>query len=103
MRMITIVSLGASAVLGLAALFVAKTVLPNTAAAKQAALGGPAAAGVPIVVAARDIKYGDKLEPAMLTVVQVPQAVAPQGAFGAVRQVLSQDHGGPPVALMPMA
>lgn len=103
MRMITIVSLGASAVLGLAALFVAKAVLPNSAAAKQAALGGPAAAGVPIVVATKDIKYGDKLEPAMLSVVNVPQGVAPQGAFPTVQQVLAQDHGGPPVALQPMA
>ena len=38
MRVVTIVSLGASAVLGLAALFVAKTVLPNAGQAKAAAL-----------------------------------------------------------------
>jgi pilus assembly protein CpaB len=103
MRVITIVSLGASAVLGLAALFVAKTVLPNTAAARQAAQAGAQGAGVPVVVAAHEIKYGDKLEPGMLAVVNVPQAVAPQGAFTNIKQVLSQDHGGPPVALTPMA
>lgn len=100
MRVVTIVSLGASAVLGLAALFVAKTVLPNAAAAKQA---GAAGAGVPVVVAATDIKYGDKLDPRMLSVAHVPQAIVPQGAFTNVQQVLSQDHGGAPVALMPMA
>jgi len=99
MRVVTIVSLGASAVLGLAALFVAKTVLPNSAAAKQAAQGP----GVAIVVAATDIKYGDKLDPRMLAVAHVPQSLAPQGAFTTVQQVLSQDHGGAPVALTPIA
>ena len=100
MRVVTIVSLGASAVLGIAALFVAKTVLPNSAAAKQAAAQG---AGVPIVVASTDIKFGDKLDPRMLVVARVPQAIAPQGAFASVQQVLSQDHGGPPVALTQIA
>ena len=99
MRVVTIVSLGASAVLGLAALFVAKTVLPNSAAAKQGGQGP----GVAIVVAASDIKYGDKLDPRMLAVAHVPQSLAPQGAFTTVQQVLSQDHGGAPVALTPIA
>lgn len=102
MRMITIVSLGASAVLGLGALFVAKTVLPNVASAKPGAVV-PAQAGVPIVVAAKDIKYGDKLEAGMLTIANVPAQVAPVGAFSTVQQVLSQDHGGAPVALQPIA
>jgi pilus assembly protein CpaB len=98
--MITIVSLGASAALGLGALFVAKAVLPNQAAARPGAVSP--SAGVPIVVAARDIKYGDKLEPGMLTIARVPPEVAPQGAFATVALVLSTDHGGPPVALQPM-
>ena len=101
MRVITIVSLGASAVLGLGALFVAKTVLPNQASAKTAQ--GPVAAGVPVVIATKDIKYGDKLEPGMLTLASVPANVAPQGAFTTVQQVLSTDHGGAPVALVPIA
>lgn len=101
MRMITIVSLGASAVLGLGALFVAKTVLPNAAAAKTG-LAAPASAGVPIVIAAKDIKYGDKLDAGMLAVARVPAEVAPVGAFSTVQQVLSQDHGGAPVALQPI-
>jgi pilus assembly protein CpaB len=100
MRMITIVSLGASAVLGLGALFVAKTVLPSQAAAKPGVVN--VTAGVSIVVATRDIKYGDKLDPGMLTIARVPAEVAPQGAFSNVAQVLSTDHGGPPVALQPM-
>lgn len=102
MRMITIVSLGASAALGLGALFVAKTVLPNAAAAKPGVVA-TAQAGVPIVVAAKDIKYGDKLDAGMLTIANIPAQAAPAGAFSTVQQVLSQDHGGAPVALQPIA
>jgi pilus assembly protein CpaB len=101
MRVVTIVSLAASAVLGLGALFVARTVLPNQAVAKQA--GGAVAAGVPVVIAAKDIKYGDKLDASALIVAHMPPQVAPQGAFSAVQQVLSTDHGGPPVALVAIA
>jgi pilus assembly protein CpaB len=101
MRVITIVSLGASAVLGLGALFVAKTVLPNQAAAKPGVV--TMAVGVPIVIAAKDIKYGDKLDAGMLTLARVPSEVAPQGAFATIQQALSQDRGGAPVALQPIA
>jgi pilus assembly protein CpaB len=100
MRIVTLVSLAASAVLGLGALFVAKTVLPNAASAKESQESG---AGVPVVVATRAIKYGDKLEAGMLTVVQAPASLAPQGAFRSVQQVLAADAGGPPVALAAMA
>src|ERR1700743_3413968 len=101
MRVITIVSLGASAVLGLGALFVAKTVLPSQAAARPAAMAQ--AAGVPVVVAAKEIKFGDKLDAGMLTIAKVPAEVMPQGAFSTVQQVLAQDAGGAPVALTPIA
>ena len=100
MRIVTIVSLGASAVLGLGALFVAKTVLPNNAQAKAPV--AQQVQGIPVVVAAKDIKYGDKLDSSMLTVVQVPPNLAPQGAFTSVPQVLAADKGGPPVALVPL-
>jgi pilus assembly protein CpaB len=62
-----------------------------------------AAAGVPIVVASKDIKFGDKLDPTMMTIARVPPEIAPQGAFANVAQVLSTDHGGPPVALQQIA
>ena len=101
MRVITIVSLAASAVLGLGALFVAKAFLPNNAAAKAQAQ--QQAAGVAVVVAAQDIKYGDKLDAKMLTVVRTPENLAPQGAFSSVAQVLAADKGGAPVALVPIA
>jgi pilus assembly protein CpaB len=101
MRMITIVSLGASAVLGLGALFVARAVLPNAAAAKPGAVS--ATAGASVVIATKDIKFGDKLDAGMLSVARVPVQVAPQGAFTTIAQVLAQDHGGAPVALQPIA
>ncbi len=46
MRVVTIVSLGASAVLGLAALFVAKAILPNASKTRPAILSQQAAVGV---------------------------------------------------------
>ncbi|HET6969834.1 MAG TPA: Flp pilus assembly protein CpaB, partial [Phenylobacterium sp.] len=102
MRVATIVSLAASAVLGLGALFVAKIALPSSAQAKLPMTQRPAA-GSPVVVAAHAIKYGDKLDAGALTVIKAPPEAIPQGAFTAVSQVLSADHGGAPVAIMPMA
>jgi len=101
MRLVTIVSLAASAALGLGALVVAKTVLPGAAAARSVA--APAEDGPPIVVAARQIRYGDRLAPGMLTIVRAPAGLAPQGAFASVEQVLAADKGAPPVALVAMA
>jgi pilus assembly protein CpaB len=105
MRLVTIVSLGASAVLGLAALFVAKAVLPNAGQSKAAAAVGlqQTAAGVPVVVAKSDLKFGDRLEAGKLSILQVPANAVPVGAFSTIQQVLAQDHGGPPVALGPIA
>ena len=104
MRVITIVSLGASAVLGLAALFVAKAVLPNAGQGKGvvSSLQQPAA-GVPVVVAKADLKFGDRLDAGKLTILHVPANAVPAGAFTTVEQVLAQDHGGPPVVLGPIA
>jgi pilus assembly protein CpaB len=103
MRVVTLVSLGASAVLGLAALFVAKAVLPNAGAAKVAAMAQRQAAGVPVVVAKSDLKFGDRLDAAKVTILHIPADAVPIGAFTTVDQVLAQDHGGPPVALTPIA
>lgn len=102
MRVVTIVSLAASAVLGLGAIFVAKLALPNVSAAKAVVAAQPVA-GSPMVVAARPLKYGEKLNAGMLTVIKVPQNAIPQGAFTAVDQVLGADHGGAPVMLTPVA
>lgn len=101
MRVVTIVSLGASAVLGLAALVVAKTMLPNKATARVA-MAAPVA-GQPVVVAKGPLKFGDRLDASKLEVLKLPSNAVPEGAFTTVAQVLAQDHGGAPVALTPIA
>lgn len=103
MRVVTIVSLGASAVLGLAALFVAKAVLPNAGGAKPAGVSQQVAAGVPVVVAKSDLKFGDRLDAGKVTILHVPANAVPTGAFTTVEQVLAQDNGGAPVALTQIA
>jgi pilus assembly protein CpaB len=102
MRVVTIVSLGASAVLGLGALFVAKAVMPNADGRGAHAAQAPVA-GAPIVVATKDLKYGAKLDASVLTVIQAPPNVVPQGGFTSVDQVLAADKGGAPVVLVPIA
>lgn len=103
MRVVTIVSLGASAVLGLGALVVAKYVLPNQAAARPTGAPAVQVEGVAVVVAAKDMKYGDKVDAASLRLIHVPREAAPEGAFTTVAAVLAADRGGPPVVLTPIA
>ena len=101
MRTGTVVSLGASAVLGLGALIVARIWLPQPGHSP----GGPAnLAGdtVPVVVANADIPYGTKLDASRLTVERLPPSDAPKGAFSQPSQILAQ-AGGPPVVLTPIA
>jgi pilus assembly protein CpaB len=99
MRVVTIVSLGASAVLGLAALVVAKAVLPNATGSKVQAKVAPQMQGVPVVVAKAALKFGDKLDPTKLEILNIPANAVPEGAFKTEAQVLSQDNGGAPVAI----
>lgn len=101
MRISTIVSLGVSATLGLGALVVARIWLP----AHSPGATHPAAAikTVSVVVATSPIAYGAKLQPKDLAVLQIPADAAPQGAFASVDQVLKQDAGAPPVALVAMS
>ncbi|MBU2094994.1 MAG: Flp pilus assembly protein CpaB, partial [Alphaproteobacteria bacterium] len=101
MRVVTIVSLAASAVLGLGALFVAKIALPNASASKTPMR--VEAVGEPLVVATRAIKYGEKLDAGMLTIIKVPANAVPEGAFTTVAAALAADHGGAPVVLTPIA
>lgn len=100
MRTGTVVSLGASAVLGLGALIVARIWLPQPGHGAT----GPANAGdtTPVVVATADIPYGTKLDASRLTVERLPAADAPKGAFTQPSQILAQ-AGGPPVVLTPIA
>ncbi|WP_374574400.1 Flp pilus assembly protein CpaB [Phenylobacterium sp.] len=105
MRLVTIVSLGASAVLGLAALFIAKATLPSKTAmaAAASAVAQQPVRGVPVVVAAKAIAYGERLQASHLKVAQYPQGAVPEGAFSTIEAVLKQDGGGAPVAITPMA
>jgi pilus assembly protein CpaB len=105
MRLVTAASLGASAVLGVGALIVAKTALPQAAPKplEGAAALLPQQRMTPIVVASNPIAFGDRLDAAHLAIVQVPADAAPEGAFATIDAVLAQDDGGAPVALTPIA
>ncbi|MDZ4374795.1 MAG: Flp pilus assembly protein CpaB [Phenylobacterium sp.] len=102
MRVVTIVSLAASAALGLGALFVAKIALPNAASARNPAVRAEVQ-GEAVVVASRAIKYGEKLDAGMLTVIKIPKNAVPVGAFTTIDTVLAADKGGAPVALFPIS
>lgn len=105
MRLVTAASLGVSAVLGVAALIVAKTAMPQAApkTLESAAAMLPQQRTTPIVVASNPIAFGDRLDAAHLAIVQVPTGAAPEGAFTTIDAVLAQDDGGAPVALTPIA
>jgi pilus assembly protein CpaB len=98
MRLGVIVSLGASTVLGLGALLVAKVWMPAHAAHAAPA---PVTSGVPVVTAAQPIPYGARLDAHYLKVIRMPAGAAPVGAFSSVSQILGGPNG-PPVALAPM-
>ncbi|MBW3617096.1 MAG: Flp pilus assembly protein CpaB [Proteobacteria bacterium] len=101
MRVATMISLGASALLGVGALFVARVWLPSTVdGAGPAAVSRPAA-DTPVVVAAEALPYGTRLEAKHLTISRLPASAVPEGAFATVAQVLSVD-GGAPVVLTPV-
>lgn len=103
MRTSTILSLGASAVLGVAALFVARNWLPATAEGRTAQAAAPPQVNLtPVVVAAKPLAYGARLEAGSLAIVRLPAEAAPIGAFSTVEQVLAQDNGAP-VALTGIA
>ena len=100
MRVVTIVSLGACALFGVGAMIVAKTMIPSSAAAAK---GQVTVAGTPVVVAKAPLKFGDRLDAGKVEILNLPANAVPEGAFTTVAQVLSQDHGGPPVTLTPIA
>ena len=99
MRGGAIISLVASAALGLGALFVARIWLPQQNAKASPTAAPVVTAGVPVVLAASAIPYGVKLEAKQLALVRMPADAVPPGAFTSVDQVMKQDAGGAPVAL----
>lgn len=103
MRVATIASLGASALLGLGALFVAKVWLPNSSAGATRAAAGELQTPVmtPVVAAAGAVPFGQKLEAKNLTVIKMPASAVPEGAYSSIQQVIGMD-GGAPVTLTPL-
>ena len=100
MRVATIASLGASALLGVGALFVAKVWLPNSSsgATPAGAAEMQAQALKPVVAAAGAVPFGQKLEAKNLTVIRMPAGAVPEGAYSSIQQVIGLD-GGAPVTL----
>jgi len=101
MRPATMISLGASTVLGIAALIAARLLLPGHTASAQSTATAASTVGVPVVVASQPIPYGVLLDAKYLTVAKLPPSAAPTGAFSSVSQLLNQ-QGGPPTAIVPM-
>ncbi|HEY5007331.1 MAG TPA: Flp pilus assembly protein CpaB [Caulobacteraceae bacterium] len=103
MRLGTIVSIGASAVLGIGALLIARLWIPSHAPhPTQAAQAATTVVEASVVVAAKPIPWGAKLDGQFLKVIKMPAVDVPQGAYSSVGQILNQD-GGPPMALSAMA
>ncbi len=103
MRTGTVISLGASAVLGFGALIVARVWLPQPAAhGPQAKAAAEAVGTVPVVVASASIPYGGKVDPSHLIVERLPASDVPPGSFSDPNQLIKQ-QGGVPIALQPIA
>ena len=103
MRTGTVISLGASAVLGIGALIVARVWLPQpTAHGAQPAKPVVDASLTPVVVASAAIPYGGKVDPSHLIVERLPANEVPAGAYSDPNQLIKM-QGGVPVALVPIA
>jgi len=103
MRTGTVISLGASAVLGVGALIVARVWLPQpNAHGQQQGKAAAESATVPVVVASASIPYGGKVDPSHLIVERLPASAVPPGAFSDPNQMIKQ-QGGVPIALIPIA
>ena len=102
MRTGTMVSFGASALLGLGALVVAKVWLPQPGHTAPGKTNEAAQATAPVVVANADIPYGAKLDAGKLLVERLPLNAVPKGAFSDPAQITGQ-AGGPPIALVPIS
>jgi pilus assembly protein CpaB len=98
MRLATIISLGVSAALGVGALVVARTMLPNSGQGKVSAAVVQPQTLTPVVAARADIAFGVKLQAKDLMVLKLPKDAVPEGAYATIDQVTALD-GGAPVTL----
>ncbi len=101
MRTATIISLGASALLGIGALVVARNMGPTKPPAASLRVER-VATGVPVVVARQNLAYGAKLDASALTLVNLPAADVPTGAYTSIAAAVGQP-GSSPVAIAPIA
>ena len=77
----TIISIGASALLGILAVFLVRSMINNAETSGTAQSNIEAVQTVPIVVAAREIGFGDALKANQLKLVSWPEDSVPKGAF----------------------
>ena len=89
----TIASLAASAVFGIAAVLLVRGMVRSNAAPGQAVLSQPREETVPVVIAARKIAYGEALKPRVLKLVQWPKSRVPEGAFSSLDDFAAKDKG----------
>lgn len=96
----TLVTLGASAVFGLVAVFVARSWINNSVEAEfQTARSISESVKVPlvktitkpVVVANVDLNFGDTLTPSMLETVEYPEQSIPKGAYATVEELLDDN------------
>ena len=102
MRTGTVISLGASAVLGVGALIVARVWLPQPTAHGAQAKPAVESQTVPVVVASASIPYGAKVDASHLIVERLPAGDVPPGAYSDPSQIIKL-QGGVPIALTPIA
>ncbi len=84
MRFMTIISIGASALLGVTAVFIVRSMINNTKAQAPSPASVAVTQTIPIVIAAREIGFGDALKEDALKIVQWPEDSIPKGAFSSL-------------------
>ena len=93
MRFMTMASIAASAVFGIAAVFLVRGMVKGNATHTRAAMSQPREDTVPVVIAAHKIAYGEALKPRVLKLVQWPKNRVPEGAFSSLDTFDSKDKG----------
>jgi pilus assembly protein CpaB len=95
MRLATIISLGASALLGVGALVVARVWLPDAGAGQGKASAATTEQLMPVVAAREDIPFGVKLAAKDLVILRLPKDAVPAGAYSTIEAVTGLDNGAP--------
>ncbi len=84
MRFMTVISIAASAVLGILAVFLVRGMISKSSAPEQSLTEAAPVETVSIVVAAQDIAFGDALKTGRLKLVQWPKEAVPKDAFSSL-------------------